>query len=69
MSKPAHIERSNLLSEYRLDPDQPIQIADAQQSGQAWKKVALAVFLLFLGTLLLSLGIGFWFTGQPNCED
>ena len=62
------VERSTLLSEYRLDPDAPIQFRDGD-AAKPWKKVALAIALLGLGSLLLSLGLGFWFTGQPNCES
>ena len=64
------VERSKLLgisNEYRLDPDQPIELAEDGRRS-AWKKIGLAVGLLCLGTLLLCLGIGFWFTGRPNCE-
>ena len=62
-----YAEKSKLLSEYRLDPNEPV-LSDpsGQQNRQAWKKVALAVCLLCLGTLLLTLGLGFWFTGKPN---
>lgn len=62
------VERSTLLSEYRLDPNEAIQFRDGDVA-KPWKKVALAIGLLALGSLLLSLGLGFWFTGQPNRES
>ena len=54
----------NLLNEYRLDPEGDMFDLDAP--AKPWKKVALALFLLLLGAVFLSTGLGLYLTGRPN---
>eukprot|EP00798_Chlamydomonas_sp_ICE-L_P030214 gene30215-35201_t len=53
----------NLLSEYRLDPDASLENESPQHP---WKKIALAVFLLVSGCVLLGTGLGIYLSGSPG---
>ncbi|KAG2495603.1 hypothetical protein HYH03_006203 [Edaphochlamys debaryana] len=50
-------------SQYRLDPDDGDFTFDDPHRSRPWKKVALAIGLLLVGTILLSVGLGIYLTG------
>ncbi len=68
VADPSRVERSNLLNEYRLSPDEQEISFGADNPRKPWRKVALALTLLVFGTTLLFLGVGLFVTGQPNSE-
>jgi hypothetical protein len=69
---PGTNDRAGLLNTYRLDP---YGASDGDLSfgldppSRPWKKVALAVTLLLIGSVMLFTGVGLFVTGQSNGES
>lgn len=58
-----------LYNQYRLDPNDPnYMFGEDETTGRPWKKVALAIGLLLVGTILLSVGLGLYLSGQPEAH-
>ncbi|PNH03769.1 Transmembrane protein 230 [Tetrabaena socialis] len=55
-----------MSSAYRLDPeDTEFSFGEANER-RPWKKVALAVGLLLVGTVLLAVGLGLYLSGRQD---
>ena len=60
-------EGRKLLSEYRLDPNADLSSTfGLEPPNKPYKKVALAVGLLVLGSVMLFTGVGLFVTGGSN---
>lgn len=59
-------DTTNLLSEYRLDPNDSSTSFGLDQPMKPWKKVALAISLLVVGSVLLFTGVGLFVNGTRN---
>ncbi|PNW88483.1 hypothetical protein CHLRE_01g031600v5 [Chlamydomonas reinhardtii] len=51
---------------YRLDPDDAEFSFGETNTTRPWKKVALAIGLLVVGTVLLSVGLGLYLSGKQE---
>lgn len=56
----------SLLSEWRLDPNDPGSAFVDGSNPRPTKKVALAIGLLLFGTIVLSTGIGIYLSGKDG---
>jgi hypothetical protein len=69
---PGTHDRAVLLNQYRLDPYGASDGGDLSfgldPPSRPWKKVALAVMLLVIGSVMLFTGVGLFVSGMNNGE-